>query len=79
MKCRPFYDEVKDFYIGELKDLISEYGEHDEDFRDFQVDSTSSKNIVGYFRLPGSINTAVDTKVELKFCKEDEPYICKTW
>ena len=75
MKCRPFYDEVKDFYIGELKDLISEYGEHDEDFRDFQVDSTSSKNIVGYFRLPGSINTAVDTKVELKFCKEDEPYI----
>lgn len=74
MKCRPFYDEVKDFYIRELKDLILEYGEHDEEFRDFQVDSTSSKNVVGYFRLPGSINTTVDTEVELKVCKEDEPY-----
>lgn len=75
MKCRPFYDEVKDFYIGELKDLIAEYGEHDEDFQDFQVDATSSKNVVGYFRLPGSVNTTVDAEVELKFCKEDGPYI----
>ena len=50
-------------------------GEHDEEFCDFQVDSTSSKNIEGYILFPGSINTAVDTKVELKFCKEDEPYI----
>ncbi len=75
MKCRPFYDEVKDFYIKELRDLILEYGEHDEDFRDIQVDSTSSKNVVGYFRLPGSINTTADTKVEFEFCKVAEPYI----
>jgi len=74
MKCRPFYDEVKDFYIKELKDLILEYGEHDEDFRDIQVDSTSSKNVVGYFRLPGSINTTVDAEVELGFCKVVKPY-----
>lgn len=57
VKFKSFYDELVDFYISALAQVLVE-GLLD-DFSMFQVDEVASRNAAGYFRLPGTYNTRV--------------------
>lgn len=60
-KFKPFYDEVLDYYLASLSDFLVDGLL--EDFSMFQVDVGASKNVVGYFRLPCTVNTKTNTFV----------------
>lgn len=65
-KFKPFYDEVLDYYIASLSEVLVDGAL--EDFSMFQVDVGASKNVVGYFRLPGTMNTKTNTLVTYTAC-----------
>lgn len=60
-KFKAFYDELVDYYISAFTTFIntSVYA----DFSDLSVDEGASRNAVGYFRMPCTINTKVNQKV----------------
>ena len=70
VKCKPYFEEVRDFLILRISEFLTEY----EELSQFKVDATSSHNMVGYYRLPCTFNTVSNTKVEFELLRE-EPYI----
>lgn len=56
-----FFRELLDFYILSIKECLN--SSILDDFSMFQVDEVASKNVVGYFRIPGTTNTKVNTMV----------------
>ena len=54
IKCVPWFKEIHYTLILALKQFIDDY---QSDFPALQVDGAASQNLVGYFRLPGTINT----------------------
>lgn len=60
-KFKPFYEETIDFFCTSLDAFLEEGCL--EDFSMFHVDHAASRNILGYFRLPGTWNTKSKTKV----------------
>ncbi|MBE7004682.1 MAG: hypothetical protein E7425_10475 [Ruminococcaceae bacterium] len=68
VKCRPYFTEVRDFLIERLRDFLAEYSE----FGAFQVDAAASHNLVGYYRLPGTVNTKAGTRVEFELLRDEE-------
>ena len=58
-KCLPWYQEICDALVSRISKLISD----DENFGPLSVDAAASANAVGYFRLPGTINTRSSTRV----------------
>lgn len=63
---KSFYDEVLDYYISSLSEVLVD-GSLD-DFSMFQVDVGASKNVVGYFRLPCTMNRKTNTLVTYTEC-----------
>lgn len=61
VKFKRIYHEVLDYYINALISIISE--DPFDDFSMFQVDLVASRNAVGYFRLPGTVNSKTKTLV----------------
>ena len=70
-KCRPYYEEVRDYFMKRLSSLIDEYP---DELDGFTVDSSASRNLVGYYRLPGTVNTKTGTEVMMELVRE-EPYL----
>lgn len=70
-KCKPYYDEVKRFFMSEIASLLTSF----QDLTCFTVDKTASTNPVGYFRLPGTYNTKVKEKVTFEVTQEDTLYV----
>lgn len=58
-KCLPWYQEICDALVSRIGKLISD----DEDFEPLSIDAAASTNAIGYFRLPGTINTKSSTRV----------------
>lgn len=58
-KCLPWYQEICDALISRISQLLSD----DENLKPLSVDAAASTNTVGYFRLPGTINTRSSTRV----------------
>lgn len=61
VKCLPWYEEIRDAFILRLQDLIDDYPDKLESLK---VDSSASRNAVGYFRLPGTVNSKSQTLVK---------------
>ena len=70
-KCRPYYEEVRDYFMKRLSALLSEYP---DELDGFAVDSSASRNLVGYYRLPGTVNTKTGTEVVMEIVRV-EPYL----
>lgn len=68
VKCRPYFEEVRDFLIERIKEFLDEYSE----FAAFKVDSVSSHNLVGYYRLPGTVNTKAGAQVKFEILRTEE-------
>ena len=51
--CEVWVKEIRETLISAVEEIISEY----PDFEDFTVDHAASSNNVGYYRLPGTVNT----------------------
>jgi len=62
IKCEVWYREIQQTLLRTIKWVISEY----PDFAAFKVDGGASQNEIGYFRLPGTMNTVVDKPVLIK-------------
>lgn len=62
IKCEVWYREILQTLLRAVRWVIGEYPE----FAAFKVDGGASQNEVGYFRLPGTMNTAVDKPVLIK-------------
>jgi Response regulator containing a CheY-like receiver domain and an HTH DNA-binding domain len=61
-KCLPWYKEIQQTFVERLRVFLDEYP---DEFAGIKVDAAASSNAVGYFRLPGTMNTNTDTSVEL--------------
>lgn len=61
VKFKTFYDELLDYYISCISGVLT--NGFLEDFSMFEVDVGASKNAVGYFRLPCTMNTKTNTLV----------------
>ncbi len=70
-KCAPYYAEARDCLLRVLGGFLSEYR---EEFGRFSADSSSSRNLVGYYRLPGTFNTKAGAMAEAEIWR-DEPYV----
>ena len=68
VKCRPYFEEVRNFLIRKINGFLSEYS----DFSAFRVDSSASHNLVGYYRLPGTVNTKAGKRVEFEILRREE-------
>ena len=68
VKCKPYFEEVRDFLMSRIRDLLAEYS----DFEIFHLDSSASHNLVGYYRLPGTVNTKTGTHVEFELLRTEE-------
>lgn len=55
VKFKSFYEELLSFYITEVENFLT--AGPLEDLSMFAVDSGASRNCVGYFRLPETVNT----------------------
>lgn len=53
-KCLTWYEEIRNSMILRMNDLLEEYP---DDLDGLTVDAAASRNVVGYYRLPGSVNT----------------------
>lgn len=69
-KCRPFFEEVRDYIFDRIVTFLQEYSE----FEGLKLDATASHNLIGYYRLPGTVNTATGTVVEYEI-ERQESYI----
>jgi len=60
-KCLPWYQEIQDMFVLAISDCLAEYLQ----FESLHIDGQASGNVVGYFRLPCSINVhaGVDAKI----------------
>lgn len=72
VKCKSYYDEVKEHYLVELRHLLEE---NPSEFEGFQVDEGASQNGVGYFRLPGTFNSKVGELVTVEFSEQPSVYV----
>lgn len=68
VKCKPYFVEVRNFLISRINVFLSEYS----DFSAFHVDSSASHNLVGYYRLPGTVNTKAGKKVGFEILRREE-------
>lgn len=71
MKCKPYLDEVRNFFLEEIERIMEEY----PDLKAFSVDRSASCNDVGYFRLPFSTNTKAGKKVQLDYVDPSAVYV----
>lgn len=53
-KCLTWYEEIRNCFISRITNLIEDYP---DELCDLKVDASASRNVVGYFRLPGTINS----------------------
>ncbi len=70
-KCRPYYDEVKNYFILRVRQMLEENGYGDL----CEVDVTASKNPVGFYRLPYSVNTATGAPVRVEISGSAPVYV----
>lgn len=68
-KCLPWYEEIRDTFILRLQDLIEE---DPSELEGLKVDSSASRNVVGYFRLPGTVNSKSQSLVEAEIWTEEQ-------
>lgn len=68
-KCLPWYEEIRDAFILRLQDLIEE---NPSELEGLKVDSSASRNVVGYFRLPGTVNSKSQSMVEAEIWAEEQ-------
>jgi len=61
-KCLPWYKEIQQTLVERLRVFLDEYP---DELAGIKIDAAASSNAVGYFRLPGTMNTNTDTSVEL--------------
>lgn len=61
IKCRPWCREIHAVILSAIKAVMSEYPE----FASLKIDGGASQNEAGYFRLPGTMNTAVNKPVTI--------------
>ena len=73
IKCKPYFDSVREYYLTAVQRILEEETEGMDDA--ISVDAASSRNAVGYFRLPGTFNTATGTLVKVIECKGETHYI----
>ncbi len=71
-KCKPYYNQVKDYFISALDHIIQEYP---SELSLLSVDQVASRNPVGLFRLPGTRNPKARKMVELTRTSQEDPYI----
>lgn len=72
-KCKPYYDEVREGFMNVIQQILCEYSGKfilSEDLSVLSLDSSASSNDVGYYRLPGTVNTKVGRMVEVDVSKE---------
>lgn len=62
VNCVTWYKEIQDTLIQAINEFLDGYPDLKEDFC---IDGAPSRNIAGYFRLPGTINTRTGTAVEI--------------
>lgn len=60
-KCLSWYEEIRDALLLRIQELIDDYP---DEMGELKVDSSSSRNVVGYFRLPGTINSRAQALVK---------------
>lgn len=65
-KCLPWYQEIRDTIMAAIEEFLGEY----PDFEQFKVDGAASRNPVGYYRLPGTVNTHTGTVVKIECCND---------
>lgn len=70
-KCKPYFDEVREEFMRQIQTLLDEYTSLDC----FTIDSTASCNDVGYFRLPFTFNTKVNTLAVATVIKQENSYV----
>lgn len=70
-KCKIYLDQVRNFFMEEIKGIIEEYS----DLSDFSVDVSASSNDVGYFRLPFTQNTKVKVEATAILSENVEAYV----
>lgn len=70
-KCQSYLKEVRHTFLQEIEEIIAEYPY----LSCFSLDKTASSNDVGYFRLPFSVNTKVNNKVEIEMLTPPPCYI----
>ncbi len=69
--CRPYYSEVADHYVTQLEAILQE----DSSLQALTVDGGSSRNLVGYFRLPCTYNTAAGVFGTVRFPAQEPEYV----
>lgn len=62
VKLKPFYDEVLNFFIQKIQEFLCSSSLLGLGFL-FEVDLSASRNAIGYFRLPFTMNTLVGRRV----------------
>lgn len=67
-KCLSWYKEIRSALISRIRVFLDEYRE----FKCFKVDGSASSNTVGYFRLPGTVNTKTLTTVTAEIWRREQ-------
>ncbi len=73
-KCLTWYKEIASTLADSLEDMLADYP---DEFKGVTVDRASSKNAVGYFRLPGTWNTRAERPVVILDIAQCDAYDTK--